>query len=525
MPTHIYVNIHKQAAECRLPRIHTTPFIQETDRKQETHNFLSNKSVRYIKECLSGFGARRKEMADYNPINSLPTEITLSIFSRLPGESVLDCKLVCRAWRNFLQFHVNTPYFVYQHLQRQRGYVPHGLVQQQQQQHKPSDSETMSFVAFDRHTQVFWYLEYHDNGDRISDKRTNNYRIKTINMKFPADRCVKRIQGLVGSDNGLICLSLKLPPEYSVIPAYQNKVAHSPNETLCICNPITREFVTLPGILIDKKRSVDDGVHIVHGFGYHPLTNEYKVVRICYVGDRKSKSPSYRGQAEVYTIGSGCGWISVAETNLRPRYIGDPTGVCVNGALHWICDDSANIMVFDLATEKFHFLSAPTEQIHDARRIYVMRGCLCYVCYDPTDKLLRLYFLKKYYKSWSWKREFTIPLEMLHHIRFFMFSITKMGEILLINNGRDQVLGYPSQRTEISQKGFKLDATTDLRVPLPYIKTFVSLEALGETNVKKIALERSMCKDKQESFDVDRPVSPAGLLRQTKKPRKSKDTD
>ncbi|XP_026428880.1 F-box protein At3g07870-like [Papaver somniferum] len=413
-------------------------------------------------------------MDDYNPINSLPTEITLSIFSRLPGESVLDCKLVCRAWRNFLQFHVNTPYFVYQHLQRQRGYVPHGLVQHQQ--HKPSDSETMSFVAFDRHTRVFWYLEYHDNGDRISDKRPNNYRIKTINMKFPADRCVKRILGLVGSDNGLICLSLKLPPEYIVIPAYQNKVAHSP-ETLCNCNPITREFVTLPGILIDKKRSVDDDVHIVHGFGYHALTNEYKVVRICYVGDRKT--PSYRGQAEVYTIGSGCGWRSVAETNLRPRYIGDPTGVCFDGDLHWMCDDSANIMIFDLATEKFHFLIAPTEQIHDARRIYVMRGCLCYEYYDPTDGLLQLWFLKKYYKSWSWRIEFMIPLEMLHYIRFFMFSITKMGEILLINNGRDQVLGYPIQRKEISQKGFKLDATTDLTVPLPYINTFVSLEALG----------------------------------------------
>ncbi|XP_026451023.1 F-box protein At3g07870-like [Papaver somniferum] len=231
-------------------------------------------------------------------------------------------------------------------------------------------------------------------------------------MKFPSDMC--RRLGLVGSDNGLICLSLKT--EYNgVISAHRNKLAN--NESLCICNPITRELVTLPGTL-----KIVDGVHVLAGFSYHPLTNEYKVVRICYAGN--PESPSYKGHAEVYTIGSGCGWRSVGETDFKHKYIGEPTCVCVNGALHWLSDDSVDIMVFDLAEEKFHLLHAPIEEIHDFRRIYVMRRCLCYEYYDHSDELLRLCFLEKnneeediissyyvnaqYYKSWSWNKEFTV---------------------------------------------------------------------------------------------------------------------
>ncbi|XP_026415927.1 F-box protein At3g07870-like [Papaver somniferum] len=343
-----------------------------------------------------------------NRLKSLPQEITWNIFSRLPVESVLNCKLVCRSWRELLQFRAIKNYFAYQHLQRQHGLGPHILVQQQQQQHKPfehhhygSDSETMSFVAFDIYAQVFLYLEYHDDDDHGISK-------KKIIMKFPIGA-----SGVVGSENGLGCL--KARTRYNGIPEYMR-----PDEPLNICNPITREFVTLPRILIDEKKTID-GVHIVYGFGYHPFINEYKVVRICYIGDEKS--PSFEGKVEVYTLGSGSGWRNVGETKyfLGRRVGGNKSGVCVNGALHWLCDDSANILAFDLVHEEFHLLPTPIKQKFFFGRIFVARRCLFLEYYDDGHSE-KLCFLKKnnhedddndsschmneqYYKSWSWNRE------------------------------------------------------------------------------------------------------------------------
>ncbi|KAI3960953.1 hypothetical protein MKW98_019154 [Papaver atlanticum] len=409
----------------------------------------------------------------HNPLISLPQEITLNIFSRLPAESVLDCKQVCRSWKNLLLFDDDN-FFAYQHLQRRHGHGPH----------------TTGFVAFDRDAQDFWYLEYHDEDNGINDKQPN-YRSKMINIKFPADVC----GGLVGSDNGLICLSVKT--KYNGIPAYKFQLVDSPDEPLYICNPITREFVNLPRILIDEKKSEDD-VHIVHGFGYHPLINEYKVVRVSYIGSANKLTPR-RGLVEIYTLGSGSGWRYAGETDyyLGSDYFANPGGVCVNGRLHWLSDEFQDIVAFDLVDEKFQLLRTPTAQNRCPRRIFVAGHCLC-IEYIIGDSL-RYSLLKKnkeedngsschmneqrYYKSWSWNTEVEMPFEVLCEVRSEICSITKMGKILL-TDGRE-VDPYSREVLEfIGSCNFDFD----WKVPLPHTNTFVSLEALGETNIKRFEL-------------------------------------
>lgn len=183
--------------------------------------------------------------------------------------------------------------------------------------------------------------------------------------------------------------------------------------------------MNLPRILIDEKKSIN-GIHIVYGFGYHPFTNKYKVVRICYVGNQKN--PSFKGQVEVYTLGSGSGWRRAGEINYflwsNCDYSGVPEGVCVNGAIHWHRNESTDIVVFDFAEEEYHLLRTPITHF-DRCRIFVMRGCLYLEYWCGFQSLeLELWVLKKdtedissssyhvngkYYKSWSWSRELVIP--------------------------------------------------------------------------------------------------------------------
>ncbi|KAI3860582.1 hypothetical protein MKX03_007933 [Papaver bracteatum] len=110
--------------------------------------------------------------------------------------------------------------------------------------------------------------------------------------------------GLVGSCNGLICLSSKRRYNKPVNITYHNSTY---DESIYIYNPIIGEVMSI--------RSNNNKKYTVHGFGYHPLTNEYKVVKNYFDEPPYSGKPPYKGQVEVYTLGSGSGWRNKGEIN------------------------------------------------------------------------------------------------------------------------------------------------------------------------------------------------------------------
>ncbi|OVA12934.1 hypothetical protein BVC80_117g14 [Macleaya cordata] len=127
------------------------------------------------------------------------------------------------------------------------------------------------------------------------------------------------------------------------------------DDPINICNPITREYVILPSFNIEeeykvyrkKNRSYRLQGRIVSGFGYHPSTKEYKVVRIYFDGNQ------FFGRVQVYTIGGGSGWRDKGEIPYSfPYYYSEspPQGILANGSLHWV-DNEERIVAFDLAKE------------------------------------------------------------------------------------------------------------------------------------------------------------------------------
>ncbi|KAI3896481.1 hypothetical protein MKX03_014628, partial [Papaver bracteatum] len=340
--------------------------------------------------------------------------------------------------------------------------------------------------------QALYYSEYHEGRDK---KPT--YHTRRINLKLPVS-----VFGLVGSCNGLICLSSLTNYSGISIGLYQKRF--HPEEPSYICNPITREIVNLPSICINKKES-DMGVEIIFGFGYHPLTKEYKIVRISYIGLANGLPPS-RGMVEVYTLG-GNGWRNTGETTffLKSNYSA-ATSVCVNGSLHWVQEESREIVAFDLADEKFHLVPSPSfpgETFNEiSRSLCVRRSCLCLItlrggeynfsgCHDlwllnekkEDESIISYRTVDQPYKSQSWSKEWSMICTLKGRSTVHgLFALTKGSEFLLhIGN---ESIRYNSDTKTGTTIWVSEDGNWNRGVPISHINSFVSLRAQGERNVE-----------------------------------------
>lgn len=177
-----------------------------------------------------------------------------------------------------------------------------------------SDSCKLSFLVLEGMSKQLHYFEYDEKLDKTLIRRIN------FTPPFPFSCEV------LGSINGLICLY-----------GYNGLTA-------CICNPVTREYVMLPSI----KRDCDDRQYnfCSNGFGYLPLTNEYKVV-VLY------KREVDFADVAVYILGSSNGWKNVGRLESEFYNLFFHDGVFVNAALHWMDKRGGMVYVFDFAEEKF----------------------------------------------------------------------------------------------------------------------------------------------------------------------------
>ncbi|XP_026419274.1 F-box protein At3g07870-like [Papaver somniferum] len=273
----------------------------------------------------------------------LPSDIILDTLSRLPAENVLDCKLVSKPWRNL----IHRPSFSQIHFNRHL------------------DSGKSSFIFLNRQPEreqglnEFYYSEYDENCHESPFHRNTRINISPPLVKY----------SFAASCNGLLLFNATVKDEggqVSCEPAY-------------ICNPITRECITLP-------RS--KGQYMWTGFGYIPSTNEYKVVRIHNSGRRSIYEEIVVGIIQVYTLGSVSGWRDVGTIHIIMQYlVRTCDGVFANGALHWVNvhHEGNTIFAFRLADEKLTVLPSPPP-------------CLTFA--DVLYMSMRLWVLGNYFKCY-----------------------------------------------------------------------------------------------------------------------------
>ncbi|XP_026424690.1 F-box protein At3g07870-like [Papaver somniferum] len=386
----------------------------------------------------------------------LPSDLTLNILSRLPADSVLQCRQVLKTWKDLLR----QPSYP-------RAHLLHQLSQINGNSFTSPSSHTTAGIPFGL---LFFFSFTLERGNQLYygeyDNQTRN-KIRKINQPLTVGKSV------IGSCNGLICFSENYP--YHVLePSY-------------VSNPITGEYVTIPRI-IKRGNLVDYSEFVVCGFGYHPSTDKYKIVKIHYT------KTTHLGRV-VYTIGSGSGWRETGTTthSLRPKnecasrgscmYL-SPFGTLANGALHWL-NKEEKIVSFDLAKENVYLLPSPpfvpAASDENCFQLQVLGGCLCFV-HEKRGECLDIWFLRKTGESNSFELNEQDDYELLTWIKEFSIPIEREAEPCALTNSGELLMRHKGFLFCYNPKTAALEKLMDnyFCYVLQHVNSFVSLKALGE---------------------------------------------
>uniref|UniRef100_A0A2P2NZN9 Uncharacterized protein MANES_12G062500 n=1 Tax=Rhizophora mucronata TaxID=61149 RepID=A0A2P2NZN9_RHIMU len=305
---------------------------------------------------------------DHHPpaigLENLPREIVDDILLRLPITSVVQFKCVCRSWRALAQDpHLKNLYLASRTEKSDPCLIIHCDI--------PIRSR-LNFVDFSAQD---------DEGKR---------EVKRIHVPFSPSMPEFDV---VGSCNGLLLLSDSLYID-----------------SLYVYNPFTREYTELPKSLqyLDQE--------VVFGFGFHPKTKEYKVIKVIYYRNGHGGYPRARriiypqSQVQILTLGNPV-WRSLGKVSYR--LVRRPSEALVNGRLHWVSRPSARgpsrrLVSFDLADEQFREVPKPACGGLNRYNYHAVAlgGCLSAAAYCNHGKM-EIWVMKEYDVESSWVKQYS----------------------------------------------------------------------------------------------------------------------
>ncbi|KAI8557006.1 hypothetical protein RHMOL_Rhmol05G0300300 [Rhododendron molle] len=262
----------------------------------------------------------------------LPFEITIEILSRLPVKSLLRFKSVCKTWYDLIQ----TPHFISKNL------LTHST-----RNHTPL-LET-SFILVNENDEMS--LIYNDGCNKGPIKLDFPFLDISYNRStwgYGWDSCLL----IGGISNVLVCISL------SIVGC-----------PLFLCNPSTRQFREIPNF----HWNYENGHRVSFGFGFHPSTNDYKLIQIVLYSSPIRK---YNIRADLYVMSTDI-WTEIdfnklslflGEMNEWGEYdslviIAGSSATALNGVFYWpacvVPTDQVVVMSFDMGNEVFRRIRTP----------------------------------------------------------------------------------------------------------------------------------------------------------------------
>ncbi|CAN4081393.1 unnamed protein product [Withania somnifera] len=215
-------------------------------------------------------------------------------------------------------------------------------------------------------------------------------------------------------------------------------------DSIYILNPRTREYIILP-----EAQGVRKWPNLVtYGFGFDPVTFEYKVVRIYQeeIRDDTNGSRYYKSEAQVYTVGKGY-WRNARHVMFC--FGCRAYGLNLYGKLHWLVSDANGmelICSFNLENELFEsFPTAPgyTEKnCPNLRSLGVFGHCLC-VCDNNADGHFEVWVMKEYGVNSSWVKETVINITSECN----KWNVLENGEMLFLWRDDFLFLHHPVKKT------------------------------------------------------------------------------
>nr|XP_009787764.1 PREDICTED: F-box/kelch-repeat protein At3g23880-like [Nicotiana sylvestris] len=248
-----------------------------------------------------------------------PEDLTVDILLRLPVESLLRFKCVCKNWYEIMKSHS----FIREHMHwNSKSKSPQILIYDHS---APHDSPPITFVS-------------------VSDAGV---------LENPPDylQGFRGMTYLLGSVDGLFLLEREIDGSIFDI-------------SLSLWNPATREVRPLPAANFELQPSFKQ-MDRQFGFGLDPMTNDYKVVWFRSFWDDIGNHTIPRQYAAVYSC-SKDSWRILEPTNLIHEFCVEAFGTAyLNGTYYWLlgggscASNDCSVLSFDFGNEVFAEIGGP----------------------------------------------------------------------------------------------------------------------------------------------------------------------
>jgi F-box interacting protein len=332
----------------------------------------------------------------------LPPEILTGILSTLPAQSLLRFRSTSKSLQSLIDSHN----FIKLHLKNS---LNHSLI-----------------------------LQHKSNLYQFNDFPNLTTSIK-LNLPFEGSN---NFISLLGSCNGLLCI-------FS-------------NGEIAFWNPNIRKHRIIPDLPIPIPDPSESNsipfCFCVRGFGFDPLTDDYKLLRICCFFELQHST----SESHVSLFSSkGSSWKKLPSIPYDLYYY-RKMGVFVENSLHWIMTQKLDplqprvIVAFNLTLEIFAEVPFPEigEEVNSESfeiDVEVLGGCLCMIVNYHTTKI-DVWEMKEYGCRDSWCKLFTLtescftlPLKSLRLVGY-----SSDGSMVLLEVDCEKLFWYDRKSERVS---------------------------------------------------------------------------
>ncbi|KAI9122690.1 hypothetical protein K1719_006530 [Acacia pycnantha] len=337
----------------------------------------------------------------------LPEDLMMEIMVRLPVKSLLQFKYVSKSWYVI----ITNPYFTAKQVEWSNSII-----------NKNRHSKVIFEISPSREPAYISMISY---GEKIRDLELP-FLDNNADLVIVCDQC-----------NGILCLS-----------------SHS---HFILWNPATKEAKAIP----ERGLSYFSGVI---GFGFDPITKDYKIVRLlCEEKD----------SIEVYSLSSDC-WRTIYVDNApyRLRANGGWNSY-LNGFYHWLGSskrDDTYILSFDFSKEVLGVIKLPLEVSSSTESVGVLGGSLACAGVSQYGNF-EIWVMNEYGVENSWTKKFQNESNR-NFVR--MLGLLKENEIL-VEEAFKRLISYNLQnqrRKRFRKRSLPLQEVTSM---FQYVESLVPL--------------------------------------------------
>ncbi|XP_055833572.1 F-box/kelch-repeat protein At3g23880-like [Solanum dulcamara] len=371
---------------------------------------------------------------------NLPQDLLVDVLLRLPVESLLRFKCVCKHWYAL----ITSQSFVEMHFRHKHNHARLLIC-------NLTISNKSKYIA------------------------SSILPAKIVQGVYPEQKTVHQLQrvtdftSIAGPVDGLFLVE-------------KEAFFYEDDVRLALCNPATREFWPLPPVPFEPQPFKDHDNQFALGFDL--LTRDYKVLWIRTFWDGWGLGVSPNCFVSIYSLRNNS-W-----KNLRPDFpyccnLHEPIGATyLNGVYYWLSgrlDNIFRICSFDMGSEQFGEIQGPDIPKAQWGKLMLRGDSLAILVGDPGKPMTSIYNVWVMNQEGSWTKVLSVQPQIVAHWPRSVWEDDKM--IFEIRETSQLVLYDPTTR-QVIDLGFQLDRIMGRSWVFNYKESLVQIKRINDSQGK-----------------------------------------